>query len=115
MGDIPRCLPHDITERVLIRFLGGRLVNRTPHLLVGLGPPLAEDMAEAERSLDLGCLVLAQGAQGAWFPARVVQAHSTAVLVALQSDVEQHTEWVPLGCGRYSSQSNTRSAKPLAC
>ena len=97
-------------------FLHGLCRGSNPHsYLLGLLVHLAQDMAEAERSLDLGCLVLAQGAQGAWFPARVVQAHSTAVLVALQSDVEQHTEWVPLGCGRYSSQSNTRPAKPRAC
>ena len=58
--------------------------------------------AMQEPELDPGSLLLAQGSHGAWFPARVVQTHSTSVMVALQSDVEEHSEWVPLGCGRCS-------------
>ena len=55
---------------------------------------------ETRLSLELGSLLLAQGVHGAWFPARIAQKQSTAVLVALQSDLEEHSEWVPLRSGR---------------
>ena len=66
-----------------------------------------------EPELDPGSLVLAQGFHGAWFPARVVQAHSTSVLVALQSDVEEHSEWVGLHSGRCSPGTPNPAPLPL--
>jgi hypothetical protein len=83
----------------MIRSVGASRGRHPSAVSAGCGrPPRSMD----EPELDPGSLLLAQGFHGAWFPARVVQAHSTSVLVALQSDVEEHSEWVALGSGRCS-------------
>tara|TARA_B110001452_G_scaffold257912_1_gene252562 strand:+ start:941 stop:1171 length:231 start_codon:yes stop_codon:yes gene_type:complete len=70
-------------------------------------------MDNPEQTLEPNSLVLAQGQHGAWFPARITQLHSQAVMVTLNSELEQHFEWVPLGCGRCAHCSTPRRARPV--